>query len=412
MYSQPNKDKRSKVRYSAPSEIPAKRNSLLTTFEKFQRMRPRKDPPSIMPLEGRSLIDLPTGNERFDGQERRQAHNGTHGDRVSDRGSVDESVRLNLQRISGHPIPSIPKPRNNKHKDIVVESSSYRRIGTSDTNNSAEERIVQMQKQKQKLMRLRHETREAEKLKLMPQSFRLDTLSDEDRINLEKLKDYYCIYYIPGPNSSPAESEVNGHVHLPKLKTKSSCNQSAMDDTESLSTTRSKNGKQVGFRISSDHAIPPSTCNCTCRMYVSGNKVETPFDQVDYSISKTTAANAFVPSTPRRSIASNNTSRESARSTEKTQSQKSCAEKTLSQKSSAEKKKSESVHVAGEKRTIYVDMPVIVYNNSPDPAPVDTTAGLVKAFKQKELRQKELSNLKEDIRELNKMSEVLSSSSV
>ena len=404
MYSQPEKDKKSKPRYSAPSDLPAKRNSLLTTFEKFQRMRPRKDPPSIMPLEGRSLIDPPNGNERYDRHERRTNQ---HSDRNSERGSVDESVRVNLQRISAHPIPSIPKQRSNKHKDIVLESSSYRRNGSTDTNNSAEDRIVQMQKQKQKLMKLRHEAREAERQKLMPQSFRIDNLSDEDRMNLDKLKDFYCIYYVPGPTSSPAESVVNGHVHFPKLKTNSSCNHSMMDDNESVCTSRSK--KQVGFRVTSTNAVPPTACNCNCRMFVSGNKVETPFDQVEFSIKRTSAANsyqnAFLPSTPRRSIASNTASRDSMRSsTDKTMSRKSSSDKILIHRNS-EKKKCDSV--ASEKRTIHVDMPTIVYNTSPNPSPDDMNPGLLKAYKQKELRQRELTNLTEDIRELNKMTEVV-----
>lgn len=399
MYSQPQKDKKSKQRLSAPVDSPVKRNSLLTTFEKFQRMRPKKDPPTIMPLEGRSLIDPPTGSERIERHERRQAYH------TSDR-AVEESVRLNLQRISSHPIPSIPKHRNNKHKDMVLESSSIRRNGLQDMNNSAEDRIAQMQKQKQKLMKLRHEAREAEKLKLMPQSFRIDALSDEDRLNLEKLKDYYCIYYLPGPNSSPAESEVDVRVHLPKIKSNSSCNQSTIDDCESISTSRSKNGKKhVGFRVASDHAIPPVTCNCTCRMYVSGNKVETPFDKLDYSINKTSAANTFQnfvvpPNAPKNETVSNTTSRDSSRSTEVTEGQK----------GGLERKKSDSN--VSERRSIRVDMPVIVYNNvnSPEPAQGDGNFGLTKAFKQKELRQKELTNLKEDIKELNKISENLSGS--
>lgn len=398
MYSQPQKDKKFKQRSSAPQESTSKRTSLLTTFEKFQRMRPKKDPPTIMPLEGRSLIESTNGTERVERHERRHGNNSVNGDR-----GVDESVRINLQRLTSHSIPSIPKQRgNNRLKDIVLESSSIKRGSSHDSNNSAaEDRITQMQKQKQKQMRLRHEAREAERLKLMPHSFGLESISDEDKMNLEALKDYYCIYYVPAPSSSPVENE--SELHLPKLKTSSSCNQSMNDDNESVSTLRGRNSKHVGFRVSADNIVPPCTCNCKCRMYVAGNKMESPFDRVNYSISKTSAANDshnFFPIATKKNSTSVNTSRDSSRS----------VEKSLSQKNSSEKNMPDSGR--NERRRIQVNMPVIVYNNvaSPEPSAADSNTGLAKAFKQKELRQRELSHLKEDIRELNKISELLTTS--
>ncbi|KAL4222803.1 hypothetical protein ACF0H5_018843 [Mactra antiquata] len=65
-----------------------------------------------------------------------------------------------------------------------------------------------------------------------------------------------------------------------------------------------------------------------------------------------------------------------------------------------------------EKKRIRVDMPAIVYSNmnTPEPVPSEFTPGLAKAFKQKELRQKELSNLMEDVKELNKLTENLTKS--
>lgn len=406
VYSQPQKEKKTpRLRHSAQSDIPAKRNSLLTTFEKFQRMRPKKNPPTIMPVEGKSLIDAPV-SDRIEKHERRHGNHGNQKERDPER-SVDENVRVNLQRLTTHSIPSIPrKGRNSTHRDIVLESSSYRRSSNNDANNSnmAEDRIAQMQKQKQKLMKLRHEAREAEKVKLMPQSFRIDTLSDEDRMNLEKLKDYYCIYYVPAPSTSPVNDENDLHIHLPKIGTNNSCNHSFVESENGGSTFRSQksNGlsaNKAGFKIMTDFPIPPCTCNCTCRMYVSGNKVETPFDQVDYSISKTHATNN--PNMFSSSKTSSGNSQKS-RNTEKSW--------PLAKKSTEKHERNRSRPNSHEKKRIRVDMPAIVYNTvqSPEPASLEPQSGLVKAFKQKELRQKELSNLMEDVRELNKRTESLS----
>lgn len=409
VYSQPQREKRGRPRHSAQSDAPLKRNSLITTFEKFQRMRPKKNPPLIMPLEGKSLIEAPV-TDRRDKRERLEKHNGHQSERY-DRNerqterSVDENVRANLQRLTSHPIPSIPRQGRNNHRDIVLESSSFKRTENADTNNSstAEERIAQMQKQKQKLMKLRHEAREAERVKLMPQSFRIDTLTDEDRMNLEKLKDYYCIYYVPAPSTSPV-GENDLHVHLPKIGTSGSLNQSFVESDSGASTTfrssRSNglNGKQVGFKIATDFPIPPCTCNSSCKMFVSGNKMDTTVDQLGFSIDKTYAVN-----NPNGKVSRTNNdhiSRESSKCTEKGWSFAKCSDKA---------EKHRTPPNSQEKKRIRVDMPAIVYNNanSPEP-PADYQTGLVKAFKQKELRQKELSNLMEDVRELNKITESMS----
>ncbi|XP_045178366.2 uncharacterized protein LOC123538381 isoform X2 [Mercenaria mercenaria] len=408
VYSQPQKEKKARQRHSAQSDVPVKRNSLITTFEKFQRMRPKKPPPLIMPLEGKSLIEAPVTErqERYERHERRHGNHSSRNETGTDR-SVEENVRVNLQRLTTHPIPSIPRQGRNNHRDIVLESSSFRRGTNNDANNSsnAEERIAQMQKQKQKLMKLRHDAREAEKVKLMPQSFRIDTLSDEDRMNLEKLKDYYCIYYVPAPSTSPV-GDNDLHVHLPKIGCNGSCNHSFVESESGGSSLRSSrsnglNGKQIGFKVTTDFPIPPCACDCSCKMYVSGNKVEAPIDAMDYSIHQTHAVNNPHGKGNAHYKPNAGYSRETSRSTDKSWSFAKSSEKT---------EKHRSPPNSQEKKRIRVDMPAIVYNtvHSPEPGPVDYQAGLVKAFKQKELRQKELSNLMEDVRELNKMTDTMS----
>lgn len=409
IYSQPQKEKKTRQRLSAKSDPSGKRTTLLTTFEKFQQMRPKKVPPIIMPLEGKSLIDTPVTvrEEKIERPERKNSNNNSHQtDRLSER-SVDENVRLNLQRLTSHPVPSIPRHGRTSHRDIVLESSSIRRNSQNESNNpcSAEERITNMQKQKQKLMKMRHDAREAEKVKLMPQSFRLDTLSDEDKMNLEKLKEYYCIYYMPVPSSSPVEDENAMHVYLPKINAKGQGNQSSLDSENGGSTARSsrangKIAKPVGFRVTTDFPIPPCTCNCSCKMYVSGSKVESPFDQIDYSIRKTNLVNepnenVNFSAIPRKGSMGN--TRENTNSTEKSWPFAKTTNNSNSPPNSQEKKQ------------IRVDMPAIVYNtvNSPEPSQSEHNT-LVKAFKQKELRQRELSNLIEDVKELNKRTESLS----
>ncbi|KAL4217494.1 hypothetical protein ACF0H5_023943 [Mactra antiquata] len=396
VYSQPSKEKKSRqLRHSAQSETPStKRNNLLTTFEKFQRMRPKKAPPTIMPLEGKSLIDTPI----FERSDRQNGHHSNHSNHTDTRRSVEENVRLNLQRLTTHSIPSIPRQNRNNQRDFILESSPVRRRTGSDANNSsvAEERITNMQKQKQKLMKIRHDAREAEKQKLMPQSFRLDTLSDEDKMNLEKLKDYYCIYYVPqpAPATSPTEDVDGLHVRLPSIGTSLSCNHSDAGISARTSRVNGHSSRQVGFKVATDNPIPPTVCNCKCKMFVSGNRLETSMDDINYSIDKTSAVNN--PSISRIPI-----SRETSKATiENGWHTAKTNDKPTTPPSSQEKKR------------IRVDMPAIVYNNmnTPEPVPSELTPGLAKAFKQKELRQKELSNLMEDVKELNKLTENLTKS--
>lgn len=399
----PRKKKKTAVRHSAQVDTSnsQQRRTLLTTFEKFQRMRPKKEAPSIMPLEGKSLIE-PSTSERPERTERR----GQHTDRSTTDRSVDENVRLNLQRLASNPIPSIPRKRGSQHRDIVLESSSYRRQTGNESNNSSapDERIAQMQRQKQKLMKLRHEHREAEKLKLSPQTFRLETLNDEDRMNLERLKDYYCIYYIPAPASSPAE-DLDLNVQLPVIHPHGhSCKQSAKD-----SDGGSSNGGKTfrSHKVAIDNPIPPTVCNCTCRMFISGNKVESPFASMDYSldpIHRLQRANEPEAKPGHGGKNGYYTSRPSTENSDFTQEGQS--HKIHGKGSDKNMSNSNS-----DKVRIRIDMPPILFNSHATPEPVvsegPSTSGLVKAFKQKELRQKELSNLLEDVRELNKRSDTL-----
>ncbi|XP_052236518.1 uncharacterized protein LOC127848228 isoform X1 [Dreissena polymorpha] len=428
VYSQSPREKKAvKQRLSAqPEHVQSKRTTLLTTFEKFQRMRPKRQPPAIMPLEGKSLIESGPSYERARPERRTVAaasaaaasaaadndHHSQNTDFSSER-SVDENVRLNLQRLTHQTaIPSIPpRRRRSTHRDLVLESNSVKRAYTSrDSNNSSEDRISQMQKQKQKLMKMRQEAREAEKLKLMPQSFRIDTLSDEDRMNLEKLQDYYCIYYIPETANSAREPDNQMHIHLPKISTGKTKNSI---DSDNNSSPRSLHGKTVGFRIASDHPVPAHVCNCNCRMYVAGNRLDSANDMSFDAIRRTQEANGCTEPECNHQLPA---TQKKTQPPAPTSSRESSRGKGKRRKRSADRNENSSsftVVDSNDRMHIHVNMPAIVFNtvNSPEPRSPDLGGGvpipLTKAFKQKELRQRELCNLMEDVRELNKISESL-----
>lgn len=397
VYSKP-KEKPFGKRHSAMPENP-QRKTLITTLEKFQKMRPKKLPPKILPLEGKSLLESTTTPrvERQQGIERPSAER-----------SVEESVRLNLQRLNGHTVASIPRGRRNTHRDMYVESSAMRKhLKSSDANNSSgqDDKIAQMQKQRQKALRMKQEAQKAEQSRMAPQSFRIDSSNDEDKMNLESLKDYYCVYYIPAP--SP-EQVTDRSDMLPYISSNHSC--AHVNSEISLRSGRVgvpldlKYGQgRVNGKTGMEYPISPCTCNCTCRMFVSGSKMEAPFGHIDPYISQTSSFyNNRYESGNGSSRSGNGSIRNTSRDTER------------NEWTDTKHYDSTQTHTAnssnGDKRQIVVDMPTIVFNAPKTPEPSSVTGsggGLVKAFKQKELRQKELSNLMEDVKELNKRTETL-----
>ena len=399
VYSRP-KEKQLSKRHSALPES-QQRKTLITTLEKFQKMRPKKAPPKIMPLEGKSLLENPItergGRPTVQDKSTPDRHDRPRVDR-----SVEESVRQNLQRLNGHSVASIPRGRKQTPRDMYVESSSIRKPAkTSDANNSSghDERIAQIQRQRQKALRLRQEAQKAEQMRLAPHSFKLDVANDEDKMNMENLKDYYCVYYIPAP--SPEYMSESPSL-LPVIQS----NQSCIHVNSEISLKGGRGGvpidpkyahtPRMNSRIGNDVPIQPCTCNCTCRMYVAGNKVEAPFENMDpYNSQNSSFYNRYDTGSS-RSGSIRNTSREMEQN-ERSHTKQTDGLKTHNGNGSN-----------GDKRQIVVDMPAIVFNTPKTPEPSSQSGsggGLVKAFKQKELRQKELSNLMEDLKELNKTNE-------
>ena len=405
VYSKP-RERQFNKRYSALPEH-QQRKTLMTTLEKFQKMRPKKAPPNILPVEGKSLLEHPV-TERG----RQTVHDKSSSDRhdrpTADR-SIEESVRLNLQRLNGHTVASIPRGRKTTPRDMCVESSSIRKpIKSNDANNSSgqDERIAQMQKQRQRALRLRQENQRTEQARLAPQSFRLDTMNDEDKMNMDNLKDYYCVYYIPAP-SPEYVSETSGL--LPALPSNHSCihvNNSdiSLKGGKGFVPMDNKYGQtRINNRIGMDVPIQPCTCNCTCRMFISGNKMEAPFEHADPYSSHVSSFHNRYDTGSSQSGSIRNSSRETE-GNEWTHTKQYDSVKTHTANGSN-----------GDKRQIVVDMPAIVFNTPKSPEPSSASlsgGGLVKAFKQKELRQKELSNLMEDLKEINKTNESLVNTSL
>ena len=404
VYSHPKENTFTK-RHSALPESP-QRKALVTTLEKFQQMRPKKIPPKILPLEGKSLLEPPV-SERTERQtvQTKQATNR----------SIDESVRLNLQRLNGHTVASIPRGRKNTFRDMFVESSSMRKhVKANDANNSSgqEDKIAQMHRQRQKAMRMKQEALKAEQARLAPQSFRLESANDEDKMNMESLKDYYTVYYIPAPSPAPEQIMSEKSEFLPSIPSQQSCphinSEISMKNGKGGLPLEVKYGQNRGNnRIGVDIPIAPCTCNCTCRMFISGNKLQSPFGHGDpFNTQQNSFYNRFENGTGSSSLG-NGTNRNNSRDTE------SDAWSDTFQYNHSFVKSHNGNNLNGDKRQIVVDMPTIVFNTPSTPEPTSASAlnvssgGLVKAFKQKELRQRELSNLMEDVKELNKRTETL-----
>ena len=183
------------------------RKSLLTTSEQFQKLRPKKAPPHISPLEGKQLLEPQTYRS-----DRSQQFNEKHS--TSPTRALEEKLRANLQKIiqPTSSIPNIGRKSTGKSKDLVLQSSSIQRKrytkGVKEDLTPSPETNPFKAVHKRNGSRLRSLVRpDSDELDLTPQAVKFEHLSDKDRLSLEKLKEYYCIYYLPNNSPVPPEEE-------------------------------------------------------------------------------------------------------------------------------------------------------------------------------------------------------------
>jgi hypothetical protein len=219
-----------------------------------------------------------------------------------------------------------------------------------------------------------------DELDLSPQAIKVEKMGDHDKLNIDKLKEYYCIYYLPS-NTPTAQNEMmsdddesNGSVHSNdenKNKNIEYDRQTEKDDSNEIRKFPSDEYRYKGGYFGASQRVPERK---PMIHPVTGKSLVTkPEDIRKHRLRKL-----------HLSTSTNNLEHDKHFTSDN---------KDLN-----------------SRKQIVVDMPSIVFN-APTPEVTDVelrAALLAKAYKQNELRHRELKNLLDDVKELNKRSDDLS----
>ncbi|XP_056011022.1 uncharacterized protein LOC130051891 isoform X5 [Ostrea edulis] len=350
--------------------LPDSRRSLMTTIEHFQRMRPKKSPPHISPLEGKQILEP-------------QTYKPVKSPQLSEKGlmsqrSLDDSIRTNLQRIPQttvqptSSIPNIGRKSITKSKELVLDGSPIhkRRLMPSREEKDAQDfNPFKAVYKGNKGTRLRRLVRpDEDELDLRAQAINFESLSDKDKINLDKLKEFYCIYYLP-TNTPTNASDDEESMEFPEDNFVQEPVDFHHDKKKRLTLleSRPKVFQEDGLEISPRKPQGEQSNGIPGGLILNGQGIR------DQEVTQQAESESFT-----------------------IYGDKKCS--------------------VPPRKQIIVDMPSIVFNNAtPENENVSVSerkrrSMLQKTFKQNEIRQRELRNLFDDVRELNKRSDELTES--
>lgn len=367
--------KKQKVRHSLDNSD-GNTKKFVTTIEKFKQSRPKKLSPELHPLEGKQLIEPQVS--------RTPQLSEKSGSATSVTRSVEENIiRTNLQRLIApitptSSIPNIGRKSQKSMQQLVLDTSPIQRKKSCLSADNIDKNPF---KHVHRGARVRKAIRpELDELELTPQAVKFDKFGDRDKLNMDKLKEYYCIYYLPSNTPTGQEELVsdNDSVH-------------SMDENRNK---KSENDKQISRDSKLDENSEPFTYSSEEYRYKSGY-----FGASQRVPEKKPTIH---PVTGKAMVTNTDDIR------------KHRLRKLHLSNSVNNPDEEHNILIDGKepnnRKQIVVDMPSIVFN-APTPEVTDLelrSTLLAKAYKQNELRQKELKNLMEDVRELNKRSDDLS----
>ena len=351
----------------------------VTTVERFKQARPKRFPPELFPLEGKQLIEPQTS--------RTPQLSEKSGSATSIARSADENIiRNNLQRLIApitptSSIPNIGRKSQKSTQQFVLETSSLNRKKSclsADQIDKNPFKNVHKGGPVRKVLRP-----ELEDLDLTPKTVKFEKMGDNDRLNIDKLKEYYCIYYLPsntpvGQDELVSEdSEYNGST----VSNEDNLKQETENDT--------KLSQDVKMTDEDNNRFPSEHYRYKAGYFGASQRVPERKPMIHPVTGKALITN--------------------------TEDIRKHRLRKLHLSESVNNIDNEVHPVDNNKdvnnrKQIVVDMPSIIFN-APTPEVTDVelrTTLLAKAYKQNELRQRELKNLLDDVKELNKRSDDLS----
>lgn len=334
----------------------------VTTLEKFRQSRPKKCRPELHPLEGKQLIE-PQNFRASDKHDQPKS-------------SDHDVIRNNLQRLAApitptSSIPNIGRKSQKSTQQFILETSSLHRKKSCLSADSVEKNPFKNVRKGARSHRVIRPT-DLDDLELTPQAIKYEKFGDNDKLNMDKLKEYYCIYYLPSNTPNPEEV------------------QSEDGETTTSTTSYTDNGRDMN---ESEHdrfgtKFPHETYRYRTGYFGASQRVPERKPMIHPITGKALITNAEDIRQHRLkrlhlSESINNVEHES---------------------------RDDVTDRVDNRKKIIVDMPAIVFNApTPEVSDVELRATLLaKAYKQNELRKRELKNLMEDVKELNKRSDDLS----
>lgn len=384
---------------------------MMTTVEKFRQMRPQRRPPVIFPLQGKQMIETsPTASNSSSNGLRASVEDTLRSQPTSVR--VEETVRSNLQRLI-QPTSSIPnigrKALHQESLELKPQSlqNMRNRVYKSTHTHLVSPFMTQLDDHGEDSNGSSRQGSDGD-LHLSPHAYKLGPMTEGDKINVDKLNQYYYICCLPSTPSSRDTDRRSLTLSTPKQgqrRTGKSLSQkprrvgSERANVNNNRSYRNDHGRSYhhhdshgGLVVSSDQYSSDSDGrgHHTRYRYSGGDPgserltlpvIKSKGDSPTLDTHRSHGVNIYLP----QHILDTTTPDTPPDTT--------------------------------PRRQIVIDMPHIIFNAAtPDISrePGDGTPGvqpgpgtLSKTLKQNEIRHREVQNLLEDVKELNKRTETL-----
>ncbi|XP_041374815.1 uncharacterized protein LOC121387691 [Gigantopelta aegis] len=335
-----NSDSICRLRLRDGRSFPTPRRQMITTLERFRQMRPVKPAPKLYPLQGKQLIE-PKSNRSASSDKK---------DAISRMSQIDETAQSNLQRFT-QPISSIPNIGRKawKREDLVLNTKGMNRRKPKNNPQTYLNPLSQSY--------CPSKTNDA--IDLKPHAFKLDSVTSGGRLD-ENLRKLYYFYYVPTATSLQRSEEKASPRIFRKQTTFSKTKRSLRQESDrsltssEVTTVRNYNHQAERFKL------PVVTSSTDNKMTFQNGCA---FSVIDDLVN-------------------------------------------VDRRASLDVMERDEANGQLSRRHIRVEMPTIIFNcPTPDPRErEDDKSGigsLSKMYKQSEIRQRELKNLFEDVKELN-----------
>ncbi|KAL8604228.1 hypothetical protein ACOMHN_014796 [Nucella lapillus] len=207
---------------------------MMTTLEKFRLMRPKRHPPALLPLQGKQLIE---SSSVSNGSSPGESNSGSTEDMqksdpsaVQHKGDVEDTVKANLQRLMypSSSIPNIGRKALRRHESLEPKTQQLQHVRHKMHRPSRPILVSPFRLQLQeggdcqgeggrgggvpgsdrRGDDVQEDASSSPRTPPLPPAHKMGMMIDGDRLDMEKLNQYYYVYCLP--DDSLEEDGKNG----------------------------------------------------------------------------------------------------------------------------------------------------------------------------------------------------------